>query len=61
VSQFANTLSQSSGTLVKHSDEEILALGLSITLYHKCVAMIEQGDGYLVSKKYYDLIIGIQE
>ncbi len=46
--------------LVKHRDEEILALGLNISLYHKCFAMIEQGDGHLVAKKYYDLITGLR-
>jgi hypothetical protein len=46
--------------LIKHNDEEILALGLNISLYHKCVAMIEQGDGHLVAKKYYDLITGLR-
>lgn len=46
--------------LVKHSEEEILALGLNISLYHKCVAMIERGDGHLVAKKYYDLIMGLR-
>jgi competence CoiA-like predicted nuclease len=43
-----------------HSDEEILALGLNITLYHKCVTMIEQGEGHLVAKKYYNLIMGLR-
>ncbi len=43
-------------TIIKRSDEEILALGLNIALYHKCAAMIEQGDGDLVAKKYYNLI-----
>lgn len=52
-----NGSSKPSITLAKLTDEEILALGLNSTLYHKCVAMIERGDGHLVSKKYYDLII----
>jgi competence CoiA-like predicted nuclease len=46
--------------LIKHNDEEILALGLNISLYHKCVTMIEHGDGHLVAKKYYDLITGLR-
>jgi hypothetical protein len=45
--------------LVKHNDETILELGLNISLYHKCVTMIERGDGHLVAKKYYDLIMGL--
>ncbi len=45
-------------SLRRRSDDEVLALGLNIALYHKCVTMIEQGDGHLVAKKYYDLIIG---
>jgi hypothetical protein len=51
---------RSSMELIKHKDEEILALGLNITLYRKCVTMIEQGDGHLVAKKYYDLITGLR-
>lgn len=43
--------------LTKHNDEEIQSLGFNVSLYHKCVAMIEEGDGHLVSKKYYDLIM----
>lgn len=46
--------------VIERSDEEILALGLNITLYHKCVTMIRQGEGDLVSKKYYDLIMGLR-
>ncbi len=45
-------------TIMNRSDEEILALGLNIALYHKCAAMIEQGDGDLVAEKYYNLITG---
>ncbi len=51
---------RASRKLVKHRDEEIMALGLNISLYHKCFAMIEQGDGHLVAKKYYDLIMGLR-
>ncbi len=47
--------------IIERSKEEILALGLNVSLYHKCVAMIRQGEGHLVSKKYYDLIMANDE
>jgi competence protein CoiA len=46
-------------SLVMRSDEDIQALGLNVALYHKCYAMIDQGDGHLVAKKYFDLITGL--
>lgn len=54
-----HSVKESTITLIERSDEDILALGLNITLYRKCITMIEQGDGHLVAKKYYDLITGI--
>lgn len=47
---------RSSIFLAEYSDEEILAMGLNITLYHKCMIMIRQGEGHLVAKKYYEMI-----
>lgn len=44
----------------KHTDEEIMAMGLNVAIYHKCVSLIEQGEGHLVAKKYYDLIMGLR-
>jgi len=43
--------------LTRRSDEEILALGLNPVIYEKCIHLIEQGDGHLVAKKYYDAIM----
>jgi competence CoiA-like predicted nuclease len=42
---------------VIRTEAEILALGLNPVLYSKCLAMIEQGEGHLVAKKYYDYIM----
>ncbi len=39
------------------SREELLKLGLNPDLYAKCIAMIERGDGHLVAKKYFDIIM----
>ena len=45
---------------VRRGEEEILELGLSPTIYEKCIRMIEQGEGHLVAKKYYDIIMDIR-
>ncbi len=44
-------------TLGRLNREEVLGLGLNPDIYERCVAMIEQGEGHLVGKKYFDIIM----
>lgn len=45
---------------MKRSAQEILALGLHPAIYERCIQMIGQGEGHLVAKKYYNLIMDIR-
>ncbi len=42
----------------KLTEAQILAMELNPALFYKCVSMIEEGNGHLVAKKYYDKING---
>ena len=35
---------------------QILAMGLNPTIFHKCIGMIEEGNGHLVADKYFNKI-----